>query len=150
MKVKVQELMTRECLACDPADSLATAALRMWEGDCGILPVVDHGRVVGVITDRDICMALTFMHRPASDCAVAEVASGELWSCAPGDDVVRALATMGRQRVRRLPVVEDGRLVGIIAINDLVACAGESPDLREPILTALESICAHRDLPVRT
>jgi CBS domain-containing protein len=150
MKVKVQDLMTRECLACDPADSLATAALRMWEGDCGVLPVVDRGRVVSMITDRDICMALAFLGRPACDCAVAEVASGELWSCAPGDDVVAALATMGHQGVRRLPVLDDGRLAGILAINDLVTCSGENPDLREPILTALERICAHRDLPIGT
>ena len=64
--------------------------------------------------------------------------------------MVTALETMGHQRVRRLPVVDDGRLVGILAINDLVTCSGENPDLREPILTALERISAHRDLPVRT
>lgn len=147
MNVKVNEVMTRECRACDPSDSLAAAALRMWEADCGILPVVDGGKVVAVITDRDICMALALKGCRPNERAVAEVASAGLWSCAPGDDVVAALSTMAHHRVRRLPVIEDGRLAGMLSMNDIVTCAGENEALRQPILSALEKICAHRTLP---
>ncbi|MGE0639498.1 MAG: CBS domain-containing protein [Thermoanaerobaculia bacterium] len=148
MRVEVQELMTRNIRTCDRSESLASAAIRMWEADCGILPVVDDGRVVGVITDRDICMALVLEGVRATDRTVKEVSSGLLWSCAPNDDVVEALATMGRHRVRRLVVLEEGRLAGMLSMNDIVCCAGENTALRQPILATLESICAHRSLPV--
>jgi CBS domain-containing protein len=147
MNVEVKELMTREVKACDPSDNLATAAIRMWEGDCGILPIVDGGKVVGVITDRDICMALAFHDARPSERWVAEVSSGVVHGCAPGDDIVAALDTMGRQRVRRLVVLDEGRLVGLLSMNDIVECAGENEALRQPILDAIERICAHRSLP---
>jgi CBS domain-containing protein len=150
MNVLVEQLMTRSCRACDPDESLASAALRMWDADCGILPVVEGGKVIGVITDRDICMALALKGSRPNERAVGEVSSGTLWSCAPGDAVVDALATMGRHRVRRLPVVEGGRLVGMLSLNDVVATASESAELGRPFLAALSSICAHRDLPAAT
>jgi CBS domain-containing protein len=147
MKVLVEQLMTRDCRACGPDESLASAALRMWDADCGILPVVDGGKVIGVITDRDICMALALKGARPNERSVGEVASATLWSCAPGDEVADALATMGRHRIRRLPVVEGGRLVGILSLNDVVATASESAELGRPFLAALASICARRDLP---
>jgi len=147
MNVRVSEVMTRECKACDPSDSLAAAALRMWEADCGILPVVDGGKVVAVITDRDICMALALRGCRPNERTVAEVASAMLWSCAPGDDVVAALSTMAHHRVRRLPVLDEGRLAGMLSMNDIVTCAGENEAMRQPILSTLESICARRTLP---
>ena len=147
MKVNVKDLMTTDVKACDPADSLASAAIRMWDGDCGILPVVDGGRVVGVITDRDISMSLALRAARPDERAVAEVSSGQLHSCSPEDDVLEALATMGRQRVRRLVVLDNGRLAGMLSMNDIVACAGENEALRKPILSAMEKICAHRTLP---
>jgi CBS domain-containing protein len=147
MKVRVEELMTRECRACDPEESLATAALRMWDADCGILPVVEGGKVIGVLTDRDICMALALKGARPSERAVGEVSSRELWSCAPDDAVADVLAIMGRHRVRRLPVVEDGRLAGMLSLNDIVATASENAELRKPFLAALANICSHRNLP---
>lgn len=147
MKVRVKEIMTRECKACDPSDSLAAAAIRMWDADCGVLPVVESGHVVGVITDRDICMALALKGCRPGESAVFEVMSGEVWSCAPETDVAAALALMAKHRVRRLPVLENGRLAGMLSINDVVNCAGENEALRQPILTTFESLCAHRTLP---
>jgi CBS domain-containing protein len=147
MKTQVKELMTRDCRACDPSESLATAALRMWEADCGILPVVAGGRVRGAITDRDICMALALKDRRPSELAVGDVMSGELWTAEADDEVVAALATIARHKVRRLPVLEAGRLAGMLSMNDIVNCLGENPDLRQPILSTLESLSAHRTLP---
>ena len=119
------------------AESLAAAALRMWETDCGALPIVDGAKVVGMITDRDISMALALKGCRADDCAVAEVASGDLYSCSPEDDVLEALAVMGRQQVHRLPVVEDGRLAGMLTMNDVVLCGGENERLRAYISKVL-------------
>jgi CBS domain-containing protein len=125
MKVLVKELMTRDCKACDPSDSLASAAMRMWDGDCGILPVIEAGKVVGVITDRDICMALALKGCRPNEQAVGEVMTAAVHTCSPQDDVVEALATMGRRRVRRLVVVEGGTLAGMLSMNDVVGCAGD-------------------------
>ena len=105
MKVQVKELMTVDVRACDPCDSLAAAAIRMWSGDCGILPVVDGGRVVGVITDRDICMALALGEAGANERAVSDVMSGAIYGCSPEDEVIEALGKMGRKKVRRLVVL---------------------------------------------
>jgi signal-transduction protein with cAMP-binding, CBS, and nucleotidyltransferase domain len=148
MHVKVTEVMTRECAVCQPTDSLGEAAIRMWDNDCGMLPVVEDGVVSSVVTDRDICMGLALSGFRPDQCSVSLVASRHLFTCCPDDDLVEALATMGHKQVRRLPVVLDGRLVGILSLNDVLTCAGENESLRQPILEALESISAHRNLPV--
>src|ERR1041385_5520229 len=104
--MKVRELMTAEVKACSPDTSLAAAAGRMWEGDCGALPVVDDaGKFIGMITDRDICMAVATRHRLAGEILVSEVSSGAIYVCQPDDDVQFALKTMRQEQVRRLPVV---------------------------------------------
>ncbi len=150
MKVQVKQLMTAGVKACDPSDSLAAAAIRMWDGDCGILPVVDGGRVVGLITDRDICMALALTEARAGERAVSDVMSGAVYSCSPEDEVIEALGKMGRHKVRRLVVLEGERLAGMLSMNDIVSCLGEHEALRPAILLALERIGAHRTLPTAT
>jgi CBS domain-containing protein len=147
MRTQVKDMMTVAPATCRSDDDLAAAASRMWETDCGMLPVVDDGSLVGVITDRDICMGVALSGRRAPEIRVSEVASRGVWTCLPEDQVVDALAAMARHQVRRLPVLDNDRLVGVLAINDVVICAGEDPTLRQPILDALERICAHRSLP---
>lgn len=118
----VEELMTREVEGCRPADSLADAAAVMWRRDCGAVPVVgEDGEVAGMITDRDICMALATRRAYATDVRVAEVMSREVVSCTPEDDAEEALEVMRRQQLRRLPVVDSqGRLAGILSVADVV------------------------------
>ncbi|RMF85681.1 MAG: CBS domain-containing protein, partial [Nitrospinota bacterium] len=73
----VKEVMTSAVRSCRPETDLAAAAMLMWDGDCGVLPVIDQAnKVLGVITDRDICMAVATKHRPASATTVGEVLSG--------------------------------------------------------------------------
>jgi CBS domain-containing protein len=147
--MKVQEVMTKTVRPCAPDDDLATAAMILWDHDCGVAPVVDAaGKVVGVITDRDICMAVATKLRSPVDITVGEVSSGRAHTCRPEDDLAAALGTMRAVRVRRLPVVDDeGTLQGILSINDLVLRAGEGgktpgfPD-RE-VMDTLRAICAH-------
>jgi CBS domain-containing protein len=149
--MKVKDVMTSGAKACAPQASLAAAAALMWENDCGTLPVItDGGHVVGMITDRDICFGATTKNRAPSEVSVSEVITGQLYACAPDDDVREALGTMRRERVRRLPVVgEDGALCGVVSMNDVVLRAekksgGKTPELSyEDVVETYKAICAH-------
>lgn len=149
--MKVSEIMTPNPVTCSSSDNLNTAAMRMWDRDCGILPVVDDGRVQGVITDRDICMALAFKGAKPAGVTVAEVINGQVYGCSPDDDVADALATMREHQVHRLPVLEDGRLQGLLSMNDAVLAAREpTGDEQGPtyseVVDTLHGICEHRHL----
>ena len=133
----VREVMNQEVTTCNPETTLESAALLMWNGDCGTVAVVDgENRVIGIITDRDICMAVALQHKPASEIQVQEVMSHHLFTCQPESDIMNALKTMSFQKVRRLPVTNDsGQVAGIISIEDLIARAErgrrgiQTPDL---------------------
>jgi len=147
--MKVQDVMTKGVESCRRSSDLAAAAMIMWRMDCGVVPVVgDDGReAVGMITDRDICVAVATRHRRAEEITVGEVVSGTLYKVRPGDDIRAALEAMRAERVRRLPVVRDGALVGIISINDIVRTAEKQagrarPDISpEDILEVMKAIC---------
>lgn len=149
--MKIKEIMTKNAKACTPTSNLAEAAGLMWENDCGILPVVAHGgKVVGLITDRDVCMAAALKHRHLENIAVEEVSSGKVMSCHPDDDVRTALKTMQENKVRRLPVVaDDGTLKGILSMNDIVVNAKEVTDKKDvnvsyaDVVQTYKAICAH-------
>ena len=122
--MKVKDLMITEVKFCTLETNLAVATQLMWENDCGILPVLDCGRVIGVITDRDICVALGTRETPASRIHASSVISPRLFVCSPDDDVRNVLATMTKERVRRLPVIDDeGELAGIVSLDDIVVKA---------------------------
>ena len=143
--MKVKDLMTREPRTCSPDTTLAAAAHLMWDGDCGILPVVDDGELVGVVTDRDMYIALATQNARASHLRVGAVATKTVATCDPEDDVHAALATMKQARVRRLPVLGFGRTVmGILSINDILRVAGEGRGVSdEDVVATLQAICAH-------
>lgn len=120
--MKVVELMTGTPACCRPETNLGEAVELMWNYNCGILPVVDTDeKVVGVITDRDICVALGTRNKPPGNIIVSEVASPKAICCKREDDVRSALAAMAEARIRRLPVINDqGKLVGILSMDDVV------------------------------
>ncbi|HEX8566088.1 MAG TPA: CBS domain-containing protein [Pyrinomonadaceae bacterium] len=143
--MKVRDVMTTEVGYCQPDAPLAQAADIMWQRDCGVVPVVDESqRVIGMITDRDICFAVVTKNRLASEIKISEVISqNEVRSCAPGDAVEDALKTMKRRQLRRLPVVnKDGVLVGILSLADLISGVGKGKDAvpRKKLLAALREI----------
>jgi CBS domain-containing protein len=154
--MKVKEIMTANAKACMQTSNLANAAGLMWENDCGILPVVAQGgKVVGLVTDRDICMAAALKNRNLSDIAVEDVISGKVYACKPEDDIHGALKTMQENRVRRLPVVAaDGTLQGMLSMNDVMLRAEEAREKKAAELTygdvvnTYKSICQHR-LPMK-
>lgn len=154
--MKVKEIMTANPKACTLTDNLADAARLMWEADCGIVPVVaEGGKVVGLITDRDICMAAMTKGRNESSIAVEDAISGSLFACKPDDDIHAALNTMRENKVRRLPVVAaDGKLEGMLSMNDVVLKAAEAGDKKGTelsygdVVNTYKSICQHR-LPMQ-
>lgn len=148
--MKVREIMTADVATCTPDTNLAEAAGAMWARDCGVLPVLDvNGRVVSVITDRDICIAAATRGRMTSRIAVGEVASGTLHAVGPDDDVAVALKAMETHRVRRLPVTgPSGELRGMVSMNDIVLCADRHEIPAETIVEALQGISTHRQVVV--
>jgi len=120
--MRVHEVMKHDPVVCHPETNLASAAASMWEYDCGALPVVtEGGRLAGLITDRDICIALGTRNRPAAEMTVGEVFSGKVLACGPDDDIHTGLHTMRHEGVRRLPVVNaEGAVEGILCLDDIV------------------------------
>ena len=154
--VKVQDVMTSPAHSCKPGETVVGAARAMWDYGCGALPVLDsEGRPAGMITDRDICMALARKNRFPGDNRVREVMSPHPFVCKPSDEMETALATMAKRQVRRLPVVDtQGRLVGIVSVNDTAAGAvrravapRDARDVHRMVVEALLAICAPKHEP---
>jgi CBS domain-containing protein len=152
----IKDIMTRTVYTCRWRNSLQFAAQLMWDHDCGCVPVVDDDdRVVGILTDRDICMCAYTRDLPLSQLAVADAMSKEVFTCAPDDSLDAAEQLMGRKQVRRVPVVADGRLVGLLSLNDLALAGLGSPGKRgkaalsaTEIAETLAMICARRSSAV--
>jgi CBS domain-containing protein len=143
--MKVEDVMGLTPRTCEPDDDLGRASIEMWHGDCGMLPVVWSERVVGVVTDRDICMGLALEGCAPGQRRVRDVMSREVHVCAPGDDLSAALTLMARRKVHRLPVVDGDRLVGVLSMSDVLRHLDEPghPQARE-VVTALRAITAPR------
>lgn len=120
--MKVRDVMMRTPASCGAETNLGSAVEILWNRNCGFLPVVNaQGKVIGVVTDRDICIALGTRNRLPGEITVGEIISGKVFACRSDDDLRTALATMGREKVRRLPVISaDGKLEGILSMDDVV------------------------------
>ena len=149
--MKVAQVMTPAPLACGPETNLGEIAALMRDANCSIVPVVDLlGRVVGVVTDRDICMAATARHAAPSEIMAKQLSPRAAVCCRPEDDVTAALELMKTHRVRRLPVTsESGALHGIVSIDDILLETGAwgAGFTSKDILSTLQAVCA-RQLPV--
>jgi CBS domain-containing protein len=143
--VKIKDVMTAEARTCSPATNAGAAAALMLDGDCGLLPVVEEGKLVGVVTDRDLFIALATRNRRASDLSVGEVVQTPVYTCSPDDDVQTALETMKQHRVRRLPVEGfGGTVIGVVSMNDIVLAAGRRKPVSEgEVVSAMQAICEH-------
>ena len=146
--MRVEDVMTKDVSSCNPDTNAAAAAEIMWIRDCGVLPVLEgSGRVVGMVTDRDLFIALGTQNRSASEVPVGAIMHREPSVCAPEDDVRKALKTMAQQRVHRLPVVDkSGELKGILSMNDVVLQAKSETDgiFKDDVIRTLKAICEHR------
>ena len=127
--MNIEQLMSRDTRSCSPDDTLDCAARSMWERDCGVVPIVEAGgRVVGMITDRDICMAAYTQNQLLAQIPIRTVAMKPVVTVRPQESAQVAESLMQRHQLRRLAVIDDrNRLVGILSLNDLARCAGRHP-----------------------
>jgi CBS domain-containing protein len=124
--MNVAQCMTRDPKTCRTSDTLERAAQIMWENDCGCVPVLDDAaKIVGMITDRDVCMAAYTRGAPLHALGVASAMAHDVATCRPGDTLEAALRTMRARQVRRLPVLDhDGGIAGLISLSDVVRRSG--------------------------
>jgi len=144
--MRVRDVMVKDVKFCNRQMNLAAAAEILWDKGCGALPVVEDGRVLGIITDRDISIALGTRNARAADVLVRDVALPKVFYCTAEDDIHLALQTMRAQKVRRLPVVDTkGELEGILCLDDIVLFAGEKGgDLTyTDVIETFQAICEH-------
>lgn len=132
--MKIRDLMVTEVKCCSDYNTLNTAAQMMWENDIGCLPVADKdGRVLGMLTDRDICMAAYLQGVGLTGAPVTSAMSKQVFCCAPDDDVATAEKLMREKQVRRLPVIDaEGRLGGLIGLSDIVREAQREATAKKP------------------
>lgn len=121
---RVRDVMTQSVVSCSPEDTLNRAAQLMWESDCGALPIVDPGgKLLGMLTDRDICMSAYTRGKPLSELSVSAAMSTGVVSCRPGDTLRAVMDAMATHQIRRVPVLDDGILVGIVSLADVARLA---------------------------
>lgn len=122
--VEIREVMTQSVVTADPASSVQDVAALMRERNVGSVVLVRDGEPVGVVTDRDLAVSVLADGRSTSDRA-ADHASAPVVVGEPGMGVEAAAELMVRHRVRRLPIVDDGRLTGIVTLDDLAVRTGD-------------------------
>jgi CBS domain-containing protein len=151
--VKVKDLMVVEVKCCESYNTLNTAAQLMWDNDIGSVPVVDKKRrVLGMLTDRDICMAAYIQGVSLTESLVTSAMSKQVCSCAPDDDIATAEKLMREKQVRRLPIIDtQGRLVGIVSLNDIAREATREAEMKKArevsdaeITRVMSAVCAPR------
>lgn len=124
--MKIREVMTKEVIKVAPEESVEVAARLLTRHNIGIVPVCDHrNKVCGLVTDRDLVTRCMAANRNAGETKVADVMTMQVSSATPDMEVGVAAHLMGRLQVRRLPVVENGRLCGMVSLGD-IACREES------------------------
>ena len=115
----IGDIMTRKPRTVDAGDSVHEAARQMRDGDFGSVVVLLDGRVDGIVTDRDIAVRAVAEGRTPESTKVSEISSTGVATVEPNQSIDEAVRTMREQDIRRLPVVEDGRPVGILSLGDL-------------------------------
>lgn len=119
MGKSIREVMTAEVRACEPGTTIVDAAKVMAREDVGPVPIVQDGRLVGLVTDRDIVVRVVAEGRDPTSTTVEQIASRDLVTVSPDENLEEALNLLAQHQVRRLPVVEGDRLVGIVAQADI-------------------------------
>lgn len=137
--MQVSEVMTKEVCSGSPLTNAAAAAELMWTNNVGSLPIVEEGgRIVGIVTDRDLFIALGTQNRLPSELTLGEVMRREPLICCPDDDLQDALRSMADGNVHRLIVADSGVLTGLLSIDDVVRQVG--PDWQDNVARTLKTL----------
>lgn len=147
--MKIKEVMNAPAITCRPEDNLNTAAQLMWENDCGAIPVVnDDNELVGILTDRDICMAAYTQGHPLRAIVVQNAMARQVFTCRADDSLQNAEQLMSEKQIRRLPVVDgDARIIGVISLNDIAryaASARPGDSFERELTNTMAAICEPR------
>ena len=127
--MKLRDIMTQSPVKIHPEESVAVAARMLTRHNIGALPVCgSDGKICGVVTDRDLVTRCMASERPAERIRVRDVMTGRVISAAPDMEIGAAAHLMGREQVRRLPVVENGKLCGMVSLGDLASREESSID----------------------
>lgn len=146
--VRVQGVMTEEVRSCTPNTPLSDSAAILWDRDRGALPVIEDGKVAGITTDRDICIALGTRDRLPHTVPMRDAGTRPVVTCGPEDERRKVLELKRQYQIRRIPVVDaEQRLRGIVSINDIVLRAEgrRSKELsHEEVIKTMKAVSAHR------
>lgn len=146
--MQVKDIMSHPVVTCPASSMLDQAARLMWEFDCGIIPIVkDDGRLAGIITDRDICMAAYMQGKPLNVIPVTTAMAKELVASHAEESIEHAENLMRENKVRRLPILDsENRIVGILSLNDLARAAtrGKRSQTDRELVQTLAAICEPR------
>ena len=149
----VNQIMKRPPARCTTNDTVTDAARIMHEHKCGFVPVINgRGTVIGVVTDRDVCLIVGDKNRAMTHVSVQDAMSHPVFSCYADENVKVTLATMAKRHVRRLPVLDKhGRLQGVLSIDDIVqAPTKRGSPTAEEIVAALRGISAPKSIEMAT
>lgn len=149
--MRVKYVMKTDVGFCSAEDNLMKTAEIMRRRDCGVVAIVDEeNRVVGMLTERDICLAVAARNRKASDVKCKELINGEAIVCAADDKLEDALRKMRKHRIKRLAAVgEGGELVGILSIADVLPAVRRDKNLKKKVYATLEKIAKPRPIVLR-
>lgn len=150
--MKIRDIMREDVKTCRVDVDLRSAGQILGQIGIGVVPVVDDDRhVVGILTDRDLCLGVVTRNQRPSEIQAAEIMTRKVYTCRPGDDVRSALRSMREHGVRRLPVVDEtGRLAGIVSVDDIVLASRSTGDtdlggpFHAEVAIALQKIVEHQ------
>lgn len=149
--MKVKDAMKTNVVFCAPEDNLMKVAELMRLRDCGAIPIVDdEKKVVGMLTDRDVCLAIAARNRKASDVRAEDLGKRKVISCYAEDDLETALRKLRKYQIKRLAVVEkSGELAGILSVADFVLSVGKDKKLKKKIYAAIKEIAEPKPIVLR-
>ncbi len=149
--MKVKDVMKTGVGFCSVEDNLMKTAELMRHRDCGIVPIVDEEkRVVGMLTDRDLCLAVVARNRKASDVKAGDLIKAEAIVCAADDKIELVLRKMRENQIKRLAVVgASGELVGIVSVSDILLGIRKDKNLKKKIYATLKAVAMPRPIVLR-
>lgn len=149
--MKVKEIMTTDVGICLLDDDLIRVVEIMRQKDCGVVPVVDaENRIVGILTDRDVCLAVAALNKKLSAVKVQEIIGGKFVACSPDDKIETVLKKMRKSQIKRLPVVDrKGEIAGILSITDVLLSVRKDKAVKKQIYSTLKGIVKPQPIVLR-
>jgi CBS domain-containing protein len=140
--MKIREIMTRNVVSGQPESSLEQIAMMMRDNDTGVIPIVDRNKLMGVVTDRDIVVRCIAEGKDPVEAKAEDVLSEDLQTIEPDADIDDAADLMSEHQIRRLPVVEKGKLVGMLSLGDMAVKSEEDDITAEALENVSEGVKA--------